>query len=168
MFLQICIPTYNFLFEFWSFEIDQDNGDWEVPPGVKRFTYKEITKATNSFNKNCEIGEGGFGKVYLAQLDDNQQVAIKRASGVSFQGIKEFRNEIMLLSRLHHRHLVRLEGFCDDKDEQVCIIVCDASLRILVIYILELELTLQIYLFVVNVYFVLDPRLRIYETWKSA
>ena len=106
--------------------------------------------------------------MYLGQIDDNRQVAIKRASDVSFQGIKEFRNEIMLLSRLHHRHLVRLEGFCDDKDEQVCIIVCDASLRILVIYILELELTLQIYLFVVNVYFVLDPRLRIYETWKSA
>ena len=148
--------------KFWSFEIDQGTSDWEVPPGVKRFTYKEIIKATKSFNKDFEIGEGGFGKVYLAQLDDNQQVAIKRASGVSFQGIKEFRNEIVLLSRLHHRHLVQLEGFCDDKDEQVYIIVYDASTRILVIYIL------QIYLFVFNVGFVVDPSLRIYETRKSA
>ena len=90
-------------------------------------------KATKSFSKDCEIGEGGFGKVYVGHLDDNKQVAIKRASDVSFQGIKEFRNEIMLLSRLHHRHLVRLEGFCDDKDEQVYIIVYDAS-RLLIIY----------------------------------
>ena len=42
---------------------------------------------------------------------------------MSFQGIKEFRNELMLLSRLHHRHLVHLEGFCDDKDEQVLFFV---------------------------------------------
>mgnify|MGYP002775496013 FL=1 len=124
-------------------------------------------KATKSFNKDCEIGEGGFGKVYLAQLDDNKQVAIKRASGASFQGIKEFRNEIILLSRLHHRHLVRLEGFCDEKTEQVYNIVYDAS-RILVVYIIELELTLQIYLFVFNINFIVDPRLRIYETRKSA
>ena len=111
--------TYILLFEFWFVIIDQDTSDWEVPHGVRRYTYKEIIKATKSFSKDCEIGEGGFGKVYLAHLDDNKQVAIKRASDVSFQGIKEFRNEIMLLSRLHHRHLVRLEGFCDDKDEQV-------------------------------------------------
>ena len=122
-------------------EIDQDTNDWEVPPGVKRFTYKEIMKATKSFNKDCEIGEGGFGKVYLAHLDDNKQVAIKRASDMSFQGTKEFHNEIMLLSRLHHRYLVRLEGFCDDKDEQVYFIVYIVS-WLLIIYTLDLELTL--------------------------
>lgn len=102
--------------------IDQETGDWEVPPGVRRFTYKEIMKATKSFSKGSEIGAGGFGKVYVGLLDDNRQVAIKRASEVSLQGSKEFRNEIMLLSRLHHRHLVRLEGFCDDKFEQVLVI----------------------------------------------
>mgnify|MGYP002776061596 CR=1 FL=1 len=134
--------TYIFLFKFWSFEIDQDNGDWEVPPGVKRFTYKEIMKATKSFNKDCEIGEGGFGKVYLAQLYDNQIVAIKRASGVSFQGIKEFWNEIMLLSRLHHRHLVGLKDFVMIKmSRYTLIIVYDAS-RILLIYILLIYILL--------------------------
>mgnify|MGYP000084769465 FL=1 len=110
--------TYILLFEFWFVIIDQDTSDWEVPHGVRRYTYKEIIKATKSFSKDCEIGEGGFGKVYVANLD-NKQVAIKRASDVSSQGIREFRNELMLLSRLHHRHLVHLEGFCDDKDEQV-------------------------------------------------
>jgi serine/threonine protein kinase len=85
-------------------------------------------KATKSFSKDSEIGAGGFGKVYVGLLDDNRQVAIKRASEVSLQGSKEFRNEIMLLSRLHHRHLVRLEGFCDDKFEQVLVIFIFHSL----------------------------------------
>ncbi|KAH6557646.1 hypothetical protein KP509_1Z102000 [Ceratopteris richardii] len=95
--------------------------DWVVPQGVKRFTYKEVLKATKSFDKSCEIGEGGFGKVYFGKLEDGKRVAIKRAGEFSQQGMKEFQNEITLLSRLHHRHLVRLEGFCDDKDEQILV-----------------------------------------------
>lgn len=54
---------------------------------------------------------------------DGKMVAIKRASMTSFHGQSEFRNEVTLLSRLHHRHLVRLEGFCDEEDLQVCIYV---------------------------------------------
>lgn len=100
---------------------DQDPDDWQVPQGVRRFTYREIAKATKSFNESCAIGQGGFGKVYVAQLEDGKYVAIKRAADVSFQGTREFHNEITLLSRLHHRHLVRLEGFCDDRDEQVLV-----------------------------------------------
>ncbi|MCO5547595.1 hypothetical protein L7F22_001046 [Adiantum nelumboides] len=100
---------------------DVDAGDWEVPQGVRKYTYKEISKATKSFDSSCEIGEGGFGKVYVAQLEDGKYVAIKRAADMSFQGTKEFQNEITLLSRLHHRHLVRLEGFCDDRDEQILV-----------------------------------------------
>ncbi|KAH7302337.1 hypothetical protein KP509_23G068000 [Ceratopteris richardii] len=100
---------------------DKGADNWEVPQGVRRFTYKEILKATKSFDQSCEIGEGGFGKVYLAQLEDDKHVAIKRAGDMSHQGMKEFQNEITLLSRLHHRHLVRLEGFCDDRDEQILV-----------------------------------------------
>jgi hypothetical protein len=57
--------------------------------------------------------------VFKGTLDDGKMVAIKRASQQSLQGTTEFRNEVLLLSRLHHRHLVRLEGFCDDKGLQV-------------------------------------------------
>jgi len=57
--------------------------------------------------------------VFRGTLDDGKVVAIKRASEQSLQGTVEFRNEVLLLSRLHHRHLVRLEGFCDDKGLQV-------------------------------------------------
>ncbi|KAH7277673.1 hypothetical protein KP509_38G001600 [Ceratopteris richardii] len=95
--------------------------DWVVPQGVRRFTYKEVLKATKSFDKSCEIGEGGFGKVYFGDLENGKRVAIKRAGELSRQGMREFQNEITLLSRLHHRHLVHLEGFCDDKDEQILV-----------------------------------------------
>lgn len=88
---------------------------------MKRYTFLELSKATGNFSEAHEIGAGGFGKVYRGTLDDGKMVAIKRASALSVQGVHEFRNEVVLLSRLHHRHLVRLEGFCDDKKLQASI-----------------------------------------------
>ncbi|KAH6557272.1 hypothetical protein KP509_1Z124500 [Ceratopteris richardii] len=97
----------------------KDAEDWVVPQGVKRFTYKEVLEATKSFDESCQIGRGGFGEMYFGMLEDGRRVAIKRAGEFNHRGMSQFRNEITLLSRLHHRHLVKLEGFCDDKDEQV-------------------------------------------------
>lgn len=57
--------------------------------------------------------------MFHGTLEDGKSVAIKRASNLSLQGTLEFRNEVVLLSRLHHRHLVHLEGFCDDRGLQV-------------------------------------------------
>jgi hypothetical protein len=93
--------------------------DWDVPEGVHRFTMAELSKATGNFGREYEIGAGGFGKVFFGTLADGKMVAIKRASTTSLQGQIEFRNEVNLLSRLHHRHLVRLEGFCEEDDLQV-------------------------------------------------
>ncbi len=96
------------------------DGPWEIPSGVQKYTFSELAKATGNFCEANEIGAGGFGKVFYGTLDDGKKmVAIKRASEQSLQGTTEFRNEVLLLSRLHHRHLVRLEGFCDDKGLQV-------------------------------------------------
>jgi hypothetical protein len=95
------------------------DGPWEIPSGVQKYTFSELAKATGNFSEANEIGAGGFGKVFYGTLDDGKIVAIKRASQQSLQGTTEFRNEVLLLSRLHHRHLVRLEGFCDDKGLQV-------------------------------------------------
>ncbi|KAI7738473.1 hypothetical protein M8C21_031602, partial [Ambrosia artemisiifolia] len=87
--------------------------------GVKSFTYAEMKRATNNFDVGSEVGQGGYGKVYKGIFTDGTVVAIKRAQEGSLQGEKEFLTEIQLLSRLHHRNLVSLLGFCDEEGEQV-------------------------------------------------
>lgn len=87
--------------------------------GVKSFTYAELALATDNFSSSTQIGQGGYGKVYKGILVDGTAVAIKRAQEGSLQGEKEFLTEIELLSRLHHRNLVALVGFCDEEGEQV-------------------------------------------------
>ena len=91
--------------------------------GVKAFTYREMAMATEKFNSSTEIGQGGYGKVYKGVLADGTVVAIKRAQEGSLQGEKEFLTEIELLSRLHHRNLVSLIGYCDESGEQVLFLI---------------------------------------------
>jgi serine/threonine protein kinase len=87
--------------------------------GVKDFSYAEMAMATNNFNSSSQVGQGGYGKVYKGILADGRTVAIKRTEEGSLQGEKEFLTEIELLSRLHHRNLVSLLGYCDEQGEQV-------------------------------------------------
>ncbi|XP_075635748.1 putative LRR receptor-like serine/threonine-protein kinase At1g06840 isoform X2 [Castanea sativa] len=89
--------------------------------GVKDFTYREMAVATNNFDNSTEVGQGGYGKVYKGILPDGVVVAIKRAQEGSLQGEKEFLTEIKLLSRLHHRNLVSLIGYCDEDGEQMLV-----------------------------------------------
>ncbi|KAG6531072.1 hypothetical protein ZIOFF_004842 [Zingiber officinale] len=77
--------------------------------------------ATNKFDISTQVGQGGYGKVYRGILADGTVVAIKRAQQDSLQGSKEFFTEIELLSRLHHRNLVSLIGYCDEEDEQMLV-----------------------------------------------
>jgi len=95
--------------------------------GVKGFTFKEMALATDNFNSSTQVGRGGYGKVYRGILSDNSIVAIKRSEEGSLQGQKEFLTEIKLLSRLHHRNLVSLVGYCDE-EEQVIIMVLTLNL----------------------------------------
>uniref|UniRef100_A0A0D9VB01 non-specific serine/threonine protein kinase n=1 Tax=Leersia perrieri TaxID=77586 RepID=A0A0D9VB01_9ORYZ len=89
--------------------------------GVKDFTFEELSHGTNDFSDSALIGQGGYGKVYRGILSDGTVVAIKRAQQGSLQGSKEFFTEIELLSRLHHRNLVSLLGYCDEEDEQMLV-----------------------------------------------
>ncbi|XP_022730604.1 probable LRR receptor-like serine/threonine-protein kinase At1g06840 [Durio zibethinus] len=89
--------------------------------GVKSFTYTELAMATNNFNISTQVGQGGYGKVYRGILADGMVVAIKRAQEGSLQGEREFLTEIQLLSRLHHRNLVSLIGYCDEEGEQMLV-----------------------------------------------
>ncbi|KAF8397090.1 hypothetical protein HHK36_015997 [Tetracentron sinense] len=88
---------------------------------VKSFTFKEMALATDNFNSSTQIGRGGYGNVYKGILTDSTIVAIKRAQEGSLQGQKEFLTEIEFLSRLHHRNLVSLVGYCDEEGEQMLI-----------------------------------------------
>ncbi|KAJ6403462.1 hypothetical protein OIU84_015379 [Salix udensis] len=89
--------------------------------GVESFTFKEVVLATNNFNSSTQIGQGGYGKVYRGVLLDKTVVAIKRAEEGSLQGEREFLTEIKLLSRLHHRNLVSLIGYCAERGEQMLV-----------------------------------------------
>lgn len=89
--------------------------------GVKSLTFREMELATNHFNSSAQVGQGGYGKVYRGILADNTIVAIKRAQEGSLQGQKEFLTEIEMLSRLHHRNLVSLVGYCDEEGEQMLV-----------------------------------------------
>jgi len=86
---------------------------------VKSFTLKELSHATNKFDITTKVGEGGYGSVYKGILSNETFVAVKRAGENSLQGQKEFLTEIELLSRLHHRNLVSLLGYCEEEGEQV-------------------------------------------------
>ncbi|KAM0950159.1 putative protein kinase RLK-Pelle-CrRLK1L-1 family [Dioscorea sansibarensis] len=80
-----------------------------------------IMLATNDFDEALVIGHGGFGKVYKGVLPDSTMVAVKRAigRGRSRQGYPEFVNEINLLSKIRHRHLVSIIGYCDEMGEMI-------------------------------------------------
>nr|XP_023922353.1 L-type lectin-domain containing receptor kinase IV.1-like [Quercus suber]POE98068.1 l-type lectin-domain containing receptor kinase iv.2 [Quercus suber] len=92
--------------------------DWESEYGPHRFSYKSIYKATKGFSDKELLGEGGFGKVYKGTLrSSNTQIAVKKVSHDSKQGMKEFVAEIISLGRLRHRNLVQLLGYCRRKGE---------------------------------------------------
>ncbi|XP_002965380.2 probable leucine-rich repeat receptor-like protein kinase At5g49770 isoform X1 [Selaginella moellendorffii] len=96
----------------------------EIAPkfkGCKWFTLDDLKKASDNFSSNHLIGVGGYGKVYKGQLHTGELVAIKRAEKESLQGLEEFRTEIELFSRLHHKNLVNLIGFCTDDGQQMLV-----------------------------------------------
>ncbi|KAK9913577.1 hypothetical protein M0R45_037388 [Rubus argutus] len=86
---------------------------WELDIGPHRFPYKDLKKATRHFRDKEVIGFGGFGKVYKGTLPNSDtQVAVKRISHESRQGLQEFVSEIASIGRLRHRNLVQLLGWC--------------------------------------------------------
>ncbi|XVF06342.1 hypothetical protein REPUB_Repub06bG0039600 [Reevesia pubescens] len=87
----------------------------------RHFSISEIKQATKNFDESNVIGVGGFGKVYKGVIDGGTKVAIKRSNPSSEQGINEFQTEIEMLSKLRHKHLVSLIGFCEDGGE-MCLV----------------------------------------------
>uniref|UniRef100_A0A0R0FWT7 Receptor-like serine/threonine-protein kinase n=1 Tax=Glycine max TaxID=3847 RepID=A0A0R0FWT7_SOYBN len=86
-------------------------------PEFPVFNFSCISIATNNFSEENKLGQGGFGPVYKGKLPGGEQIAVKRLSRRSGQGLEEFKNEMMLIAKLQHRNLVRLMG-CSIQGEE--------------------------------------------------
>ncbi|KAJ0796248.1 putative protein kinase RLK-Pelle-LRR-VIII-1 family [Helianthus annuus] len=106
---------------FASWDPDKGSGGRPQLKGARSFTFEELKACTNNFSAAANVGSGGYGMVYRGSLPNGQLVAIKRAQHGSTQGGLEFKTEIELLSRVHHKNLVSLVGFCFDAGEQMLV-----------------------------------------------
>ncbi|KAK1679717.1 hypothetical protein QYE76_040565 [Lolium multiflorum] len=96
--------------------------DWEEAFGPHRFSYKELFHATKGFSNKNLLGAGAFGSVYRGKLrKPPKEIAVKRVSHESRQGMKEFVAEVSSIGRLRHRNLVPLLGYCRRKRELLLI-----------------------------------------------
>nr|XP_025622122.1 receptor-like serine/threonine-protein kinase SD1-8 isoform X8 [Arachis hypogaea] len=96
---------------------ERNMDDLELP----MFDFDTLMMATNNFSIDNKLGEGGFGSVYRGRLIEGQEIAVKRLSEDSGQGIEEFKNEVKLIVKLQHRNLVRLLGCCIKKNEKMLV-----------------------------------------------
>ncbi|PIM97776.1 Serine/threonine protein kinase [Handroanthus impetiginosus] len=85
------------------------------------FTFETLANATDKFHDKNILGKGGFGPVYMGKLDNGKEIAVKRLSAISGQRIEEFMNEVIVISKLQHRNLIRLLGCCVEKEEKMLI-----------------------------------------------
>ncbi|XP_027174115.1 uncharacterized protein LOC113773691 [Coffea eugenioides] len=88
---------------------------------LQMFSFDDIKAATNDFSNENKLGQGGYGPVYKAILLNGREVAVKRLSATSKQGIEEFKNEVLLTARLQHVNLVSVLGFCIEREEKMLV-----------------------------------------------
>ncbi|KAK6264841.1 hypothetical protein SCA6_020275 [Theobroma cacao] len=100
---------------FWDAKEQYQKEDLELP----LFDLSTVSAATSKFSFEQKIGEGGFGPVYKGVLPTGKEIAVKRLSKNSGQGLQEFKNEVILISKLQHRNLVKLLGCCIQGEERI-------------------------------------------------
>lgn len=98
--------------------LDQDMDEEFEMCGPRKFSYTELSQATQGFSEKEKLGGGGFGAVYRGFLQEQVlHVAIKKVSETSRQGRREYIAEVTIIGRLRHRNLVNLVGWCHKSDE---------------------------------------------------
>lgn len=90
-----------------------------MPSGM--FAYEELVEATGGFSEANLLGEGGFGYVHKGVLKNGREVAVKQLKIGSYQGEREFQAEVDTISRVHHKHLVSLVGYCINGDKRLLV-----------------------------------------------
>ncbi|KAK6932450.1 S-locus glycoprotein domain [Dillenia turbinata] len=100
---------------------ENSNATGSQENGVPFYDFTTIIAATNNFTSTNKLGHGGFGSVYKGQLPSGVEIAVKRLSKDSGQGSEEFKNEVMLMAQLQHKNLVKLLGYCIEKDEKILV-----------------------------------------------
>ncbi|KAF3773741.1 Proline-rich receptor-like protein kinase [Nymphaea thermarum] len=85
------------------------------------FTYEELALATNGFSQANLLGQGGFGYVHKGILPNGKEIAVKQLKSGSGQGEREFQAEVEIISRVHHRHLVSLVGYCIASNQRMLV-----------------------------------------------
>ncbi|TKY49786.1 Cysteine-rich receptor protein kinase 25 [Spatholobus suberectus] len=103
------------------FSQDQTDKEESMNTDLPMMLLSTILKSTNNFSDQHKLGKGGFGPVYKGVLPDGRQIAAKRLSKTSVQGVEEFKNEVILIAKLQHRNLVRLLACCIDQNEKLLI-----------------------------------------------
>ncbi|XP_028779164.1 PTI1-like tyrosine-protein kinase At3g15890 [Neltuma alba] len=93
----------------------------KAQPTWRVFSLKELHSATNNFNYDNKLGEGGFGSVYWGQLWDGSQIAVKRLKVWSNKADMEFAVEVEILARVRHKNLLSLRGYCAEGQERLIV-----------------------------------------------
>ncbi|XP_059436890.1 G-type lectin S-receptor-like serine/threonine-protein kinase At1g11300 [Corylus avellana] len=109
------------LYKFSGEEKLGDNVNQVKLQELSLFNLQELASATNNFHQSNKLGQGGFGHVYRGKLSNGQEIAVKRLSRASGQGQEEFMNEVVVISKLQHRNLVRLLGCCVEGEEKMLV-----------------------------------------------
>ncbi|XP_016492884.1 G-type lectin S-receptor-like serine/threonine-protein kinase At4g03230 isoform X2 [Nicotiana tabacum] len=102
-----------------SFDEDLITEDDKRQIDVPFFSLNSILVATDNFSNATKLGRGGFGPVYKGKFPEGADMAVKRLSCHSGQGVEEFKTEVMLIAKLQHRNLVRLLGYCVEGNEKI-------------------------------------------------
>ena len=101
------------------------------------FSYEELAKATDWFPKINFLGEGGYGSVQKGVLPEGKKVAIKQLRLDSKQGEKEFMAEVEIISRVHHKNLVSLGGYCSSEERKILVMSLSRIVPCICIYMVS-------------------------------